>query len=259
MGTTPRKTTFLMYHEIGIPGRPLASADPGYQVYCVPLDSFRAQLRALKDAGLRGMSVSGWAKAPETPGVVITFDDGCETDLLSAAPILRDLGFSATSYLTVDFLGRQGFLTREQARELASAGVEIGCHSMSHAFLSDIDDAALEREVAGAKLELERICGVPVRSFSCPGGRYDARTLRVAAKAGYETVTTSRAVQNARDDSRNELGRIAIMRDTSMEAFEGIVSGRGLRKQQVRDGALKLAKTILGNALYEKVRGKLLG
>ncbi len=159
-------TTFLMYHEIGLAGRPLADPDPGYVRYCVSADRFREQLDAIARHGLRGLSVSEWADdtTPQAPSVVITFDDGCETDLITAAPLLRERGFNATCYLTVDFLGRRGFLTRAQVRELAGAGIEIGCHSMSHAFLSDIDDAALRHEVVEAKDVLEELSATEERA-----------------------------------------------------------------------------------------------
>ena len=43
-----------------------------------------------------------------------------------AAPILRDLNLNATFYLTAGFLGKPGYLSAEQARELDAAGFEIG-------------------------------------------------------------------------------------------------------------------------------------
>jgi len=248
--------TFLMYHEIELAGRALADPDPGYVRYCVPLDRFRAQLSLIASRGWRGSSVSEWVDdaAGATPRVVITFDDGCETDLITAVPLLRGHGFNATCYLTVDFLGRRGFLTRAQARELAAAGIDVGCHSMSHAFLSDIGDAALRREVVDAKHMLEDICGTRVRSFSCPGGRYDARLLPLARGAGYDSVTTSRVTQNEHASADALLGRVAVMRDTNLDRFEAMIAGEGFRSQQMRERALGFAKTMLGNALYQKLR-----
>ena len=253
-------TTFLMYHELELASRPLADPDPGYVRYCVPLESFRAQLDVLTRRGLRGLGVSQWLDdaTPAQPSVVITFDDGCETDLITAAPMLRERGFNATCYLTVGYLGRRGFLTRAQARELAGTGIEVGCHSMSHAFLSDVDDAALRHEVADAKDALEQICGTRVRSFSCPGGRYDDRLLPVATQAGYDSIATSRIEQNDRATATRLLGRVAVMRDTDVARFEAMIAGQGLAAQQRRERMLAAAKALLGNALYQKLRAGLL-
>lgn len=253
-------TPILMYHELSLPGRTLCSMDAGYVRYVVPEPVFRAQMAHIKERGIRGVSVSQWIEFPvaSVPRVVVTFDDGCETDLIAAAPILLEHGFNATCYLTVDFLGRPGFLTHAQVRELAATGVEIGCHSMSHAYLSDADDAALRREVVDAKRALEQIAGVRVRSFSAPGGRHDERLLPLAREAGYDSVTTSTAAQNTTARPAGLLGRTAIMQDTRMSQFDSTLTGDDLAARRSRDRMLGAAKSVLGNRLYEKLRAALL-
>jgi len=42
---------------------------------------------------------------------------------------------------------------------------------MTHAYLTDLDDRGLQREIADAKAQLEEILGKTVEHFSCPGGR----------------------------------------------------------------------------------------
>lgn len=253
-------TPILMYHEIERTGRPLASADPGYVRYAVTEAAFRAQMDRLGESGMRGVSVSQWIDLPvsATPRVVVTFDDGCETDLLVAAPLLLERGFNATCYITVDFLGRPGFLTHAQVRELAATGIEIGCHSMSHAYLSDLDDAALKHEVVDARQRLEALAGTRVRSFSAPGGRYDERLLPLARDAGYDSVTTSDATENPNARPAGLLGRSAIMQHTRLPQFEAIISGADLVARRKRDRVLGTAKSIMGNRLYEKLRSLLL-
>ena len=251
-----------MYHELERAGRPLCSTDAGYVRYVVAEGDFRAQMQHIAASGKRGVSVSAWLDgdaASAVHSVVITFDDGCETDLVSAAPILREYGFGATCYLTVDFLGRPGFLSRAQVRDLAATGLEIGCHSMSHAFLSDLDDGALHREIVESKRQLELIAAVPIRSFSCPGGRYDDRVLPTATNAGYDTVTTSRSVWNLHGPQMRLLGRIAITRDAGMRQFVSTLSGRNIGARTRHDSALSAAKSVLGNTLYDRLRALLLG
>lgn len=255
-------TAFLMYHELERAGRPLCSTDPGYVRYVVKEGDFRAQMDHIAAIGKRGIGVSEWCDAEDASverSVVVTFDDGCETDLVLAAPILREHGFNATCYLTVDFLDRPGFLTRAQVRALVAAGIEPGCHSMSHAYLGDLDDAGLRREIVQAKHALEHISGVAIRSFSCPGGRYDERVLPMARAAGYDTVTTSNAVRNVHARRSDLLGRIAIMQGASLEQFVSLLDGQHAGARQLRESALTAAKSLLGNTLYEKLRAALLG
>ena len=130
---------------------------------------------------------------------------------------------------------------------------------MSHAFLSDLGDAALRREVVEAKERLEQICGTSVRSFSCPGGRYDARVFPLARQAGYDSVTTSDATRNSSERPAGLLGRMAIMQQTSMREFDATLNARDLDAKRTRGAMLRAAKSILGNTLYERVRAALLG
>src|SRR5258708_11065666 len=150
----------------------------------------------LQNAGLRGISVSEALTGGAAGGIAITFDDGCETDLSVAAPILHKLNFGATFYITVGFLGRPGYLTANQVRELIDAGFEIGCHSMTHPYLTDLDDLQLHREIIDAKSRLEEIVGRPVHHFSCPGGRWSPVVSTMARRGGYRSVATSRIAVN---------------------------------------------------------------
>src|ERR1700687_614245 len=184
---------YLMYHELEIPGRRLCQSEPGYARYVLPEPNFRAQMDHLKGDGWQGLSVSKALAFPKGRNVTITFDDGCETDLLAAAPILRRAGFNATLFITCGRLGKPGYLSPAQLKELSGQGFEIGCHSMTHPYLTDLDARGLRHEISDAKSELEQIIGQPVDHFSCPGGRCDRRVVTVARADGYRTGATRRA------------------------------------------------------------------
>jgi peptidoglycan/xylan/chitin deacetylase (PgdA/CDA1 family) len=249
---------YLMYHELETSGRPLCQTEAGYVRYILAAADFRVQMQWLKDADWQGVSVSQALTFPAKPGVTITFDDGCETDLLMAAPILKEFGFGATFYVTTGLVGTRGYLSASQVRELHDLGLEIGCHSMTHAYLPDLDDARLHAEVAGAKGKLEQILGQPVEHFSCPGGRYDQRVKDVARTAGYRTVATSQTHANSPSSDPFELGRVAVMRDTGLRTFAAWCQGRGLWHLTVRDSLRHGAKRILGNSFYDRIRATVL-
>jgi peptidoglycan/xylan/chitin deacetylase (PgdA/CDA1 family) len=249
---------FLMYHELEIPGRPLCQSEPGYARYVLKEAEFRAQIDQLHQNGWHGLSVGDALSFPAGRNVAITFDDGCETDLLAAAPILRRAGFNATFFVTCGRLGNRGHLSQAQLQELSGQGFEIGCHSMTHPYLTDLDESSLRYEISDAKVQLEQIVGVPVHHFSCPGGRCDQRVVNVARAAGYRTVATSRIQANSRNTDVFALGRVAMLRDATLSAFAGICDGARLPRMRAhslfRDGA----RQILGNSLYDRVRARLL-
>lgn len=243
-----------MYHELGLPGRPPCQSEPAYLRYLVSAADFESQMHWLRNRGWRGMSVTEALSSPHENGVVVTFDDGCETDLLSAAPILNGARFGATFYITVGFLGKRGYLSHDQLRELSDRGFDIGCHSMTHSYLSDCLDDRLHQEVAGAKTELEQITGRRVEHFSCPGGRWSPRVVEVARWAGYRSIVTSYSAANPPQADPFFLGRLAVMRGTSLKDFQRLCHGHGLWKLQVRDLTRSSAQRLFGNSTYDRIR-----
>src|SRR5271169_5606633 len=249
---------FLMYHELELPGRPLVQSEPGYVRYILREATFHSQIDWLRKNGWRGLNVTEALKSTAEKSVAITFDDGCETDLLAAAPILREAGFHATFYVTAGFLDGPGYLSTAQLRELSSFGFEIGCHSMTHAYLNDLGSQELQAEIVAALLKLEDVIGRKVAHFSCPGGRYDERTLALAKQAGYRSVVNSHKQANSPSTDPFRLGRVAIMRQTDNSEFSRVCCGNGLWKARVGELVRGAARKILGNPFYDRVRRRLL-
>lgn len=254
-----RRTVFLMYHELEETGRSLCQSEPGYVRYVLPVAGFQAQMELLQSKGWRGVSVGEAIRFADDKLVAVTFDDGSETDLLSAAPVLRRLGFGATFYVTNRWLGRPGYLSHAQLRELRALGFEIGSHSMTHAYLTDLDANGLHHEVAEAKTQLEQILGESIEHFSCPGGRFDQRVAQVAAQAGYRTVATSQIRANSTSTDCFALGRVPVMRSTSLREFQDLYSGRGLWQWRMSQQLGQAGKKLLGNSMYDRLRSALLG
>jgi len=253
------RIVFLMYHELELPGRKLCQSDPGYVRYILPLNAFRKQMQWLRDSGYRGLSVSEALAYPSQRSVCITFDDGCETDLIAAAPVLHEFGFRATFCVTAGFLDAPGYLSNRQLRELDSRGFEIGCHSMTHAYLSDLSDPELKHEIADAKMKIEQILSHPIEHFSCPGGRYNQRVLTEAKQAGFKSVANSDFHANTSSSSADGLGRIAMLRDMTITQFGAICQDRGLWKKRLQHQTSRIIQRMLGNRTYDQLRATLLG
>jgi peptidoglycan/xylan/chitin deacetylase (PgdA/CDA1 family) len=250
---------FLMYHELESPGRALCEDDPGYSRYIVGESEFKEHMSMISASGWSGWNVSQalqvLTNSDETKaGVCLTFDDGCATDLLIAAPILVEKRLSATFYITVNHLGRQGYLTRTQVRTLAELGFEIGSHSMNHCHLNDLKIDELLVELGESKKQLEDIAGSSVLHFSCPGGRTNSLVEQVARNTGYHSVVTSRIGLNTAATSHYALGRLPIKKGLKTETLASRCRGQGMLFSQAQSVALSAAKRVLGNSLYERVR-----
>ena len=256
---------FLMYHELQLPQRELCETVPGYVRYVVTENHFREHLALLHSNAWQVLNVTEALKSideeknTQKQRVCLTFDDGCATDVLVVAPLLREKGFNATFYVTVNHLGRRGYLTPEQLRDLSDLGFEIGSHSMTHCYLDNLDVNELEVEVSGSKDRLEQLTGRPVAHFSCPGGRMNSLLPKIAMDAGYESVATSRPGSNGSDMDRFSLARVSVMRGTTAKEFERLCLGEGLLMRRAETAILDAAKRVLGNTIYTRIRSTVLG
>jgi len=245
---------FLMYHELGLPGREPCQRERGYTRYVVPQTEFVKQMQRLAEEGWAGVSVGKATQSFGSKCVCITFDDGCETDLLCAGPVLKELDFGATFYIALGFLNKPGYLSEAQVRELYTLGFEIGCHSQTHPYLTDVDEQQLQDETAGAKRRLEQIIGKEVEHFSCPGGRWDRRVLEAVKQAGFRTMATSRSGINDASTAPFELTRLAVLCDMNVVQVTQMSRGEGLLQTRVKESARELVRGLLGNSTYDSLR-----
>lgn len=253
-------TVFLMYHELELPCRHLCEGGASYVRYVVTHRDFQDQVTALRELGWAGRNVTQGLAGDRglPPGVVITFDDGCETDLIAVAPALTEAGYQATFYILSGYLGRRGYLSPMQLRELSDLGFEIGSHSVTHRIVTNLNEDELCSELVDSKRKLEDLTGKRVDHFSCPKGRWSRRVVDVAHEAGYRSVATSRIGVNSSGTDCYALTRVAVLRETSLKKYREIIKGKGLLLRRAGAAALSLGKRSLGNRVYEKVRFRIL-
>jgi peptidoglycan/xylan/chitin deacetylase (PgdA/CDA1 family) len=110
------------------------------------------------------------------------------------------------------------YLTWDDARSLADAGVEIGGHTVSHHVLSTLPPERQADEIAGCTDALQRELGSRPTVFAYPFGRrwdYDAESLAAVRRAGYTAAVNTHAGTNAKRGL--ELRRLPI--DDGAELF----------------------------------------
>jgi hypothetical protein len=76
----------------------------------------------------------------------------------------------------------------------------------------------------------------------------------MAQHAGFVSVANSRFYANSSSTSTYELGRVAMLRDVSLDEFGAICQGEGLWKKRLSHQARQGAQTVLGNNTYDQLR-----
>lgn len=120
--------------------------------------------------------------------VVLTFDDAVKSQLTVVAPLLKQLGFQATFFITQRWMNDQSnFLTWEETAELHRMGFEIGNHSWTHSDFGKAENAArLGDELQMVEKELARV-GVPKPvSFAWCGNTFGPEGIEQLRRHGYQ-------------------------------------------------------------------------
>lgn len=215
----------LAYHAIGD-----LRADPVLGRYAVTVDEFTTHLDTLQRLRCRFLDVDGLlavvhaSSAPPRRGVVLSFDDGYADLWTTVAPELRRRGLPAVAFAVSGALGTTNvwdtphgatplrLLGGSELLRLGGAGIEVGSHSHSHADLTQLSGAELQRELGGSRTELAA-AGLPIpRAFSYPYGAVSAPVAAAVREAGYDLGFTLRfgAVRGAADPLR--LPRVQMYR-----------------------------------------------
>jgi peptidoglycan/xylan/chitin deacetylase (PgdA/CDA1 family) len=160
---------------------------------------------------------------PDRALLSITFDDGNISDLLLAAPQLKQRGLDAEFFVLTGRIGQPGSLGADEIRALMAMGMRIGSHGTDHRDWSRLPAKELDSELKVSRKILEEICGCPVRSAAIPFGRYNATVLSTLRSAGYETAYSSD--KGTADAAAFVKPRTSIRHDTTDRMLGQILSG----------------------------------
>ena len=151
------KFNCLLYHQINNNG----------DKYTLSKSSFIRQLDLINSHGYNATSIRKIGCKDIHNGVAITFDDGYKSDLWVGEKLLHH-GFSATFYLVKDFINNESntYMNRNQVKQLAALGHEIGVHGKTHDDWTLKPKDSLLTELFETKNWLQDITGVEVSTCS---------------------------------------------------------------------------------------------
>lgn len=124
--------------------------------------------------------------------LLVTFDDGGSSAISPVADLLEARGWRAHFFITVNQIGKRGFMSAAQVRELHQRGHVIGSHSLSHPTrMASCDDETLANEWTKSVEALAQLIGEQVDTASVPGGYYSRRVAEAAAAAHIKILFNS--------------------------------------------------------------------
>jgi len=204
------------------------------------------------------INIEQYFRNPVQDGIIVTFDDGHGSNLNLAVPVLKAYGFTATFFVTTDWIGsRSQWLDWDDIGKLIDQDMDVQAHGHTHRFMNGLRGAELLGELRQPKDLCKRMVGKDVRHLSLPGGRYSKETLKVAGRCGYRTLSTSiPGINESRQTTEPWiLKRYVIHQGTSRESFSKIIhcDRRYARRMEARYRMRRGFQSVLGGRLYHRL------
>jgi peptidoglycan/xylan/chitin deacetylase (PgdA/CDA1 family) len=217
----------FMYHRFGEDRFPSTS---------IRMEQFRPQLEHLRDGGYTIVSLAQVIRFLEagTPlpprAVALTVDDAYLSVYEEGWPLFREYGFPFTVFVSTEPVDRDfsGYMSWDQMREMASAGVGFANHGAGHLFMvqrqegesEDLWKLRIAGDVEHAQQRLDTELGamgtVLEGVFAWPYGEYDSGSAEVIQQLGYIAFGQQSGAIGAISDRR------ALPRFPINEAFADI-------------------------------------
>lgn len=182
----------------------LHGVDDSGSVVSVTRDQLRSLVRSIRDADHEVVPLLDLLRnRAGDRAVALTFDDALESVASEAAPLLRTLGAPATLFVATGQLGKTNrwpgqdpsvpafpTMSWDAVRRVAEQGFAVESHSVHHPDLRQLDDRALDAELAESKFEITKQLGRAPEVFAYPYGWIDRRVVDFTRKHFSFAVTT---------------------------------------------------------------------
>ena len=206
----PKGFPILEYHMIN------DTPDIDAKSYSIPPSDFNAQLDYLQQNGYNTITMQEFVLAregkfnlPSNP-IMLTFDDGYADNYEIMMPILRSHKMKAVVYVIANEIGKPGYLTIDQLREMQGRGIEIGSHTANHRPLIGLSQKELLHEIGDSKIFIEWSGINEAGSLSYPNGLYNDDAIQILKDKNYHTAVTGDAGLNDFDTNPYLLQRVNI-------------------------------------------------
>lgn len=245
------KIPVLMYHAL--------ADEKVNNAYTIRSKDFHSHMEFLHDNGYNCLLADDCYRSllkgnpgPSGKSVMITFDDGHESDFSLALPVLRKFNLKANFFVTTDWIGKPGYMSADQLRALKKAGMSVQSHAKSHRFLDELGPDDVLMEMKASKQALEGLLGADVPFVSFPGGRYNRSVIESGKKAGYLAFFSSLPFSMKRYGDAFLIGRYGIRYSRGQVRFEKIFDLNPLERSAVKCAyyGKDFLKKVLGNDIY---------
>ena len=196
--------------------------------YHIPKSTFLKKIIYLKKKKYKFITLTDWINMVVNKEkikhrhVILTFDDGFESVIKNACPIMKKLDIKGYFYIVSDFIGDKQIIWKDfkkdncskiyckdylianwkEIKSLDKNLLEIGSHTKTHPHLKDLSTKEdFYKELYESKVKIEKEIGYPVKHLCYPHGSYNKNVIQQAKKFGYLTgLTVIRGLNSLKTD-----------------------------------------------------------
>ncbi|MBI5874117.1 MAG: polysaccharide deacetylase family protein [Candidatus Omnitrophica bacterium] len=256
------KVPILLYHDF------CSETDKSKNNFAVTWENFKSQMDYLHHNGYIAVSLEkmiaeleywkteeGGKKIDSRKKVVLTFDDGDLSNYHFVLPILKEKGFSATFFVTINEIGKVGRMDWPMVYDMARNGMGVGSHGLTHSFMTAHNNYTVLNELLMSKQILEKYTRKRVDFLSIPRGFYNKRILTIARDVGFRAVCVSDAgFSDFLSDGLFLLKRFTMRKNYGLNAFRSVVSGHPSVLVTVGENIRTGLRKALGYQVYDRLR-----
>lgn len=215
----------MMYHHVREPGPGLA--DAASLRFAVSPVEFEKQLDYLQQNGYttidtRTLDCAMQTGEPLPPrSVMLTFDDGWETQFSIAYPSLKARGMVGVFFVHTGVIGEEpgNSMSWADVCRMQDDGMDIESHTVSHPSLPRLEPDALRSELTESRRILEAKLGKPVTALAYPFGDFAEREVEAAKAAGYRLAFSTEVGLVQRLDEPLEIHRTIVTFSDTTDDF----------------------------------------
>jgi peptidoglycan/xylan/chitin deacetylase (PgdA/CDA1 family) len=215
----------LCYHQI----RDFRPTDGNVgKAYIVPVGRFAEQMKLLADSGYHTIlpdqlyDYLAYGKALPSKPVMLTFDDTRLDQYMAALPEMKKYGFKGAFFIMTVSLGRPGYMSKEQVKQLSDEGHTIGSHTWNHENVKKYTEPDWAIQVDKPSKQLQSITGRPVEYFAYPFGLWNKEAIKNLKEHGFKSVFQL-ADPRDKDDPLFSIRRIIVPGGWSAEGMLKVI------------------------------------
>ena len=218
LAKTEVKVPIILYHHI------VEKMEEDTDIIAnITAETIEGHFKALAEKGYNAITFeeylnfrNGKGTLPKNP-IIITFDDGYESNYTYAYPLLKKYGLKATIFVVTSTVGvKDGSIiphfSWEEAREMEESGVvDIFAHSHTHRDLTTLTRAEMQKEFRLSKFLVETNLDKECNIFAYPYGAHNADIIFAASQANYSAqVLLGNSGYNTKETDPHFLRRITV-------------------------------------------------